>query len=313
MLIVKTRLFALTLLLLAFSLTPLGAAQALPNTAQGVLLAYYTDINLKDYASAYQLWQNPPQTYQSFAGGFSLTDKVEPYLGALQSHNLAGEMGRVPVVLLGYNTNGTISSYYGCFRLSTANRISGATIRLISNNGVPDGLTITNLMAIDCFNLPQVVTTTFQDVSSPAYGLLWSYFRAINQRDYSTAYADWLQPIPGPKPNGQPAQDYRQPYTQFVSGYSDTTWINVYPGAYNQTGASAGHSYLDGLMPVVLVGQRTNGAVTAYYGCFVVGAFPNGSFGIVSGRFIPFLNDIPTGDQIVAHEPTDCTSLNLRY
>ncbi len=310
---VKTRVLSLIVVLIGVCLMTFGAVQALPNTAQGVLLTYYTDINLKDYASAYHLWQNPPQTYQNFASGFTQTDKVEPYFGALQSHGIAGELGRLPVVLLSYNTNGTIGSYFGCFKLSTAYQISGATIHPISSSGIPDAASITQYMTVNCFNVPASVPTTFLDTSNPAYGLMWSYFRAINQRDYTTAYNDWLHPIPGPKPNGQPAQDYRPTYTAFVNGYSDTVWIDIYPGAYDESGASAGHSYLDGMMPMVLVGQRNNGTVTAYYGCFVVGAFPTGEFGIVSGRFFAFLNDIPTADQIIAHEPTDCPSLNLRY
>src|SRR5664279_5533022 len=120
-----------TVLLLGMSLITSGTAQAV-NSAQGVMLAYYTDINLKDYHSAYNLWQSPPQSYTSFANGFSLTDHVDPYLGALQSSTIAGELGRIPVVLLGYNTNGTVGSYFGCFTISTTYRITHATLHTIS-------------------------------------------------------------------------------------------------------------------------------------------------------------------------------------
>ncbi len=308
------RIFVFMIAALLLSTITFGAAQAQTTTsAQGVLLAYYTSINLRDYRSAYNLWINPRQTYQNFASGFANTDHVEPYFGALQAPHVAGELGRVPMVLLGYNTNGTVSSFFGCFTLSSGYRISGATIHTISSNGIPDNTSIVTALGVNCSNLPASLPMTFLDTSSPAYGLVWSYFRAINQRDYSTAYADWLQPIPGPKPNGQPATDYRPNYNQYVSGYSDTVYIDVYPGAYNETGASAGHGYLDGVMPLVLVGQRTNGSITAYYGCLVIGGFPDGHLGIVSGKFYTWLNNLPIGASITQLNTIDCTRLNLQY
>jgi hypothetical protein len=306
------RLFFSTVLLVLFvllSTTGVAEAQGQPY----ILLTYYTAINLRDYRSAYNLWDNPPQSYQSFASGFADTAHVEPYFGALQATRIAGEMGRIPVVLLGYQTDGTIDSFFGCFTISTSNRISAATIRTIATDAVPDDASILTALAVDCTNLPRSVPTTFKDVSHWAYGLLDTYHQLLNQRDYANAYALWLQPIPDPKPNGQPAEDYRTPYNQFVNGYSDTVYINAYYGSYVEMGASAGHSYLNGVMPVVLVGQRTNGSITAYYGCFVIGAFLDGSPGIVSGRFFRFLSAVPTGNQIVQHLDIDCTSLNLRY
>src|SRR4051812_7165770 len=98
----------ITLLLLLTSILVVSTAQAqtpiptpVPSpTAQRTLLAYYTDINLHDYANAFALWRNPPQPYQSFADGFVDTDHVTPYFGDLQPSGLAGQLGRVPVVLL---------------------------------------------------------------------------------------------------------------------------------------------------------------------------------------------------------------------
>ncbi len=311
----------ITLLLLLTSIIMVGTAQAqtpiptpVPSpTAQRTLLAYYTDINLHDYAAAYGLWRSPTQTFESFSGGFIDTDHVTPYFGDLQPSGLAGQLGRVPVVLLGYDFHGNIASFFGCFTLSSDYRISGAAIHQISPNGVPDASAISNYMAIDCTSIPASLPTTLLDGSAGYYGVMWSYFRAINQKDFTTAYNDWLFPIPGEKPNGQPAEDYRQSFADFSNGYSDTTWIDSYPGVYNETGASAGHGYLAGLMPMVLVGQRTDGSIAAYQGCFVTGAFLNGTPGIVSGSFVKFLDDVPTGDQIVAAQNIDCTSLNLKY
>lgn len=41
--------------------------------AQLVIDHYYTAINNKDYQTAYDLWQNYPDTYQHFANGFADT------------------------------------------------------------------------------------------------------------------------------------------------------------------------------------------------------------------------------------------------
>ncbi|HVU13771.1 MAG TPA: hypothetical protein VHD90_20985, partial [Phototrophicaceae bacterium] len=214
----STRLITLILLLLvavtwsvaqAQTLTPTPGAPA--PTAQNTLLAYYTDINRHNYQAAYNLWHDPSQSYDIFVSGYSDTDHVTAYFGDLQSHNIAGQLGRVPTVLLGYDDYGNVASFYGCFTLSFNYHITGATIHQLSTNGVPDQASITNLMSIDCTHIPtSEPSTTFLDTSDPSYGLMWSYFRAINQKDFTTAYADWLAPIPGPKPNGQPAEDYRQ-------------------------------------------------------------------------------------------------------
>jgi hypothetical protein len=304
---------ALFLLLLSSLVLTLSAAQAQTNTPQHLLLAYYTNINLQNYEAAYAMWVSPPQSYEDFAEGFDETDHVTPYFGALQPSSVAGEFGHIPVVLLGYTFRGEVASYFGCFTLSSDFRIAGATIHEISSNGIPDGASITNYLAIDCTNIPASLPTTFLDTTDTNYGLIWSYFRAINQKDFQTAYNSWLSPIAGEQPNGQPTEDYRQTFESFSGGYGNTVWIDVYPGIYNATGASAGHSYLNGLMPLVLVGQQTEGSVDAYYGCFVMGTFPNGLPGIVSGQFYPLLNNLPTGDQIVEAQNIDCTTLNLQY
>ncbi len=309
---IRNRPIAAALVLLSVLLMMAGALQA-QTTPQTILLNYYTAINRGEYQAAYALWENPPQSLEDFAAGFEETDHVTPYFGALQPSGAAGEYGRIPVVLLGYEFRGEVASYFGCFTLSSDFRIGGATIREISSNGIPDGASIVSALAIDCASVPASLPITFADTSNTNYGLLWYYFRAINQKDYTTAYESWLAPLPGEQPNGQPAEDYRQSFESFASGYGNTVWIDVYPGIYNETGASAGRSYLNGLMPLVLVGQQTDGSVDAYYGCFVMGTFPNGLPGIVSGQFFPLLNNLPTGDQIVEAQNIDCTMLSLRY
>ena len=115
-----------------------------PPSAQVMLLSYYNAINARNYLQAYGLWVKPSQSYQDFAAGFADTDRVIPYFGDLQLGTVTtGESGRVPAVLLGYRTDGTIVSYHGCLALAfnapntTGWRIFGADFRLISDQFVP--------------------------------------------------------------------------------------------------------------------------------------------------------------------------------
>ncbi len=294
-------------------------------TPQKAILAFYNAINLKNYTGAYSYWVNPGQSLQSFANGYADTDHVEAYLGALQAGGAGGAGGGLmPVVLGAFHTNGTVNYFWGCYQLqanvnpATQWSIISADLRAMQAGGTPDAVTINAYLNINCavpstWNVPVSFTPAPDDNSGNAYAMMRNYYRDINLRNYSVAYAQWLQPLPGPKPNGQPAQDYRPAYPQFVSGYGDTVYADAYLGTYNETGASAGHGYLNGLMPAVLVGQHTDGSIVAYYGCYVVGGLPNGQLGIVSGAFVHFSNDVPTGQQILQYLNVDCTSLPLQY
>ena len=181
-----------------------------------------------------------------------------------------------------------------------------------ATQGVLANAVIQAFLGIDCFNPPGGITpNTSTTTSNFAAPTLLAYYDAINLKGFAAAYSYWLQPIPGPKPNGAPAQDYRPNFTQFQNGYSSTSYVNIYFGDYNQLGASAGHSYLDGLLPAVLIGQQTDGTFAAYYGCYVMGRLPNGVLGIVNGKFTLFANDVPTGDTILQYANIDCTQLAI--
>jgi hypothetical protein len=220
-------------------------------------------------------------------------------------------------VLLGYQTNGAVYSYYGCFIAGYVGtngvtwRISSGNFHLLSTQGVPANSVIQTYMAIDCTNVPNVTANTVTTTSNFAAPTLLTYYDAINRKDFATAYAYWLQPIPGPKPNGAPAQDYRPTFQNFQNGYANTAFVNIYFGDYNQGGASAGHSYLDGFLPAVLVGQNSDGSFASYYGCYVMGYLPNGVLGIVNGKFSLLANDVPTGDIILQYVNIDCTQLAI--
>jgi hypothetical protein len=294
-----------------------------PPSAQVMLLSYYNAINTRNYLLAYGLWVSPSQSYQDFAAGFADTDRVAPYFGDLELGNVStGESGRVPTVLFGYHTDGKIVSYHGCLALTfnapntTGWRILNADFQLISDQFVPSSQAIEQYLGIDCYGPTSAITVDavppHSETDLRALNTLNTYYGLINRRDYATAYAMWLKPLPGPKPNGMPAQDYRLPYNDFVAGYTDTLFIDVYPGSYTETGGSAGHGYLDGVLPAVLVGQHTDGSVVSYYGCYVMGWLDRDKLGIVSGTFLPLTQgDVPGGKAILESLKTDCFSLEL--
>jgi len=188
---------------------------------------------------------------------------------------------------------------------------------------LPDTTTIASALAINCYlptaaSSPFVIGAAALDAGQIA---LTNYYRHINTRDYISAYATWLHPLPGPKPNGAPAEDYRTPYSDFVAGYSDTLYVFGYYGPYNESGAFSGHGYVDGMIPTVLIGLHTDGSVTSYYGCYVLGFQasnpPSASpvpLGIISGTFNPITTPyVPNGNVIRGYLGLDCTTLSLKF
>lgn len=129
-------------------------------SVQSMLGAYYDAINDRDYAAAYSLWRNPPQTYQQFVSGFAGTTEVAMFYGDYQYSGVSGayEAGRVPVVLMGFHTDGNVVAFRGCFRLSydpwrvPAWAIIGANLTPISTDfGAPDRQTVLNALVARCY------------------------------------------------------------------------------------------------------------------------------------------------------------------
>ncbi len=87
---------------------------------QGLLSDYFEAINNLDFAYAYGLWANPQQTYDQFVTGWQDTSETVAFYGTYQFSGTYGaaEAGRVPVVLLGYHTDGSLVGYNGCIGLS---------------------------------------------------------------------------------------------------------------------------------------------------------------------------------------------------
>ncbi len=87
---------------------------------QGLLSDYFGAVNDRDYAFAYSLWMNPAQTYDNFVVGWQDTTETVAFYGAYQFSGVFGvaESGRVPVMLLGYHTDGELVAFQGCIGLN---------------------------------------------------------------------------------------------------------------------------------------------------------------------------------------------------
>lgn len=101
----------------AYRHTPNGVSYY---NVQGLLSDYFGAVNDRDYAYAYSLWVNPAQTYENFVAGWQDTTETIAFYGAYQFSGAYGvaESGRVPVMLLGYHTDGSLVSFQGCIGLN---------------------------------------------------------------------------------------------------------------------------------------------------------------------------------------------------
>ena len=129
-------------------------------SVQGLLGAYYDAINNRDYAAAYSLWRNPPQTYYQFVAGFWDTTEVAMFYGNYQYSGVANayEAGRVPVMLFGFHADGSVVAFRGCFRLNYDPwrlpdwAIIGANLQPVSTDfGAPDRQVVLDAMAASCY------------------------------------------------------------------------------------------------------------------------------------------------------------------
>jgi len=296
--------------LLVLGASAAGAQATGYASPQAALYAFYNAISLHDTLSAWQLWYTAPSSYDAFRAGYANTQYVLPYFGT----PAAGAPGTmlVPAVLVSVQTDNTVQAYIGCY--TTINPGAGWLIQSGSFRQfaavTPDAATVSVLLSYPCGGQPTTITTT-PAFDTPAATVLRQYFANINLRAYDAAYGMWLQPLPGPQPNGGPPLDYRRPYGTFASGYRDTVYINVYPGSYQFLGASAGKPYLDGLLPVVLVSQQTNARFQTWAGCFVMGYKPDGTMGIVNGRLWLSQQDAALWPAITIAQNINCAGLGI--
>ena len=224
---------------------------------RAMLTAYYDLINARNYWPAYQQWTNPPQTYTDFVAGYGDTSYVRAYFGGFQAGWANSTDGRVPGVLIGYRTNGTVAAFSGCYfvRYNPAATgmaqwtITGANFTEMAAVPVDETTIWQQTLDMWCYT-PPAVPGTYGSVQQ----MLVDYFEAVNRRDYAEAYALWLNPV--------------QTYADFVNGWADTTETVMFYGAYQFSGV---YGALEaGRVPVVLMGYHTDGSLVAFKGCLGV-------------------------------------------
>lgn len=307
-----------TLILLAVMLQPVMAQERIASDPLTMLQQYYNLLNRHQYASAFG-WLTTDQSFLNYVGGFEMTDRIDTYFGTPQTD---GNDTRVPAVLVSHQTDTSIQTYAGCFILglypaagTAYYHIDGATLQQMGFSGEPSIGSVAGFTSTaSCYGNASNFPTQASRGPGEAGSLLRQYFKAIEDHSYDLAYRLWLAPVPGPQPNGAPAVDYRPFLPDFIEGYLQTRTIVVYTGSmgeYQFLGASAGHGYLDGFQPVVLVAEETNGQITTYSGCYVMGHFLSGGMGIVNGRLQVLTGGVPTATMINSALSVDCTSLGI--
>jgi hypothetical protein len=89
-----------------------------PNTTpqqqgQAVITHYYTAINNKDYQTAYNLWVNNPDSYQTFADGFATTQHDDYQFGQILRQSDSSV--QVNVTLVATSTSSQQTTYQGYY------------------------------------------------------------------------------------------------------------------------------------------------------------------------------------------------------
>ena len=86
--------------------------------AQATVQSYYTDINNRDYQSAYNLWLSYPQSEAQFASGF--TNTIQDSLTITGASQLPDGTVQVSVTLVAQSTTGT-TTYNGYYIVQQSN------------------------------------------------------------------------------------------------------------------------------------------------------------------------------------------------
>lgn len=224
---------------------------------QAMLTAYYySHINQHDYWTAYQQWDEHPQTYEEFVAGYADTSFVLAYFGAYQARGPFLLEGSVPGVLIGSRTDGTQVAFAGCYDVRYNPEGTGIAQWKITAGDFEQLAAPPAYEAEYAEHLQQdcAQRKTPGDAYTNVQGLLSDYFEAVNNRDYPYAYTLWQPP--------------RQTYEDFVTGWQDTIETIAFYGAYQFSGTFDADEA--GRIPVVLMGYRLDGSLVAYQGCIGV-------------------------------------------
>ena len=213
--------------------------------AQDVVQQYYNDINKQDFQSAYQLWSDSYRSthpLQDFEQGFASTTHDDLVFGMTTTQSDGTVLVPLTVYATNQSNNGqTISAYQGNYTVGN----DGGVLRLLKANFQPVGGS-------------EASPTPLPQSAAQAQQVVQSYYDALNQHDYQSAYQLW-------------GTDYQQnhPYNQFAAGFAATQHDDLQLGTTTQL--SSGVYRVD--VTVTATEEASNGSTTTstYTGSYIVG------------------------------------------
>ena len=200
---------------------------------------YYTDINSKNYQSAYNRWgsrYHNSTSYQTFAQGFANTQRDSLQLGA--ATHLSDGTIKVPVTvtaLISSTGSQTVNTYQGYYIVG----LEGRQPRLL--------------------NASLQLTNSNKESVKRVVSLLEQYYADINNKDYSDAYSIW----------GSAYHKSTSSY-QFAKGFDNTKSVSI---SINSEGVTILN---DGTVkvPLTITSVNTSGSGTVthtYQGDYIIG------------------------------------------
>jgi hypothetical protein len=223
-----------------------------------LLASYYNAVNRREYARAWECWENPPNpSYENFVRGFAETASV---LLALRPptwfEGAAGSTyARVPALLRATHVDGSRHDFAGCFVARRSN-VGGSGVEQAWSlyeatvDSVPEDSVEALLLAEVCEPTPE---TSYDDQTSPVR-LLASYYNAIHLGEYARAWGYWETP-----PDAS--------FEEFAEGFADTECVMLVVRPPTRSEGAAGSTYV--AIPALLSAVHTDGSRHNSAGCFV--------------------------------------------
>jgi hypothetical protein len=216
----------------------------------------------------------------------------------------------VTTVLLGYQDDGSIETYYGYFQLHSGQLytpirnnggpvLGSARFQLLSDDWVLSNYSIDTLLGAAWDETADVSDELMQvaQANGESTIALMNYYDLISAENYVPAYNTWL------------SLQYLEPYDTWVAGFADTKYVTVY-AATNQAIGTTRYFHT----PLVLVAEHDDGSFESYSGCFVLGRFSAGNLGIMNGSFSLLMDDVPDSASIFETLDTlNCANLRIPY
>ncbi len=94
------------------------------STPETLIKSYYNAINRQEYARAYSYYlpDTAPQPFPQFQAGYQNTSSATVQFGKVEGEGAAGSAyWSQPVAVKSETKDGTVTVYYGCYRLKLAN------------------------------------------------------------------------------------------------------------------------------------------------------------------------------------------------